>query len=160
MNTPKTITSYLYKDQAEEAARFYTGIFPGSQMGPLTPYPESVNNMAKGSVLTAEFIMFGRSFIAINCGGDVPFSEGVSTQVLCETQDEIDFYWDKLLEGGGKEVACGWLKDKFGMSWQITPSMMKDLLGTTDREKAARVMREMMTMKKMDIARLKAAYEA
>ena len=152
------ITPFLWFDhQAEEAAAFYTSIFPNSKIvkvvrcGPAGPGPA-------GSALTVEFQLQGQSFVALNGGPHFKFTEAISFVVNCQTQDEVDSYWEKLSAGGGP-VECGWLKDKFGLSWQIVPTVLPELLSDPDPEKSQRVMKVMLTMKKLDIRALKQAYE-
>jgi len=153
----KDVTCMCFENQAEDAARFYTSIFPDAKMGKITMWPEG-GFMPTNTPITVEFTMFGRDFVAVNANTDFHFTDAVSIQVICETQEEIDLYWDKLQAGGGKPVQCGWLKDKFGVSWQVTPAIMRELLGSDDKEKAARAMKVMMSMVKLDIAALKKAY--
>jgi len=149
-----TITTFLtFNDQAEEAVAFYTGIFPNSRIVDTTHFPASVPGMA-GKVMTISFELDGQPYVALNGGPDFSFSMGVSLMINCETQDEIDHYWSRLGEGG-QEHACGWLADKFGLSWQITPTLLMDLMNdpaTVDRAFAA-----MTTMVKIDIAALREA---
>jgi predicted 3-demethylubiquinone-9 3-methyltransferase (glyoxalase superfamily) len=151
------ITPFLWFDhQAEEAANFYASIFPDSRVvkvvrcGKAGPGPP-------GSVLTVEFELHGQKFVALNGGPHFKFSEAISFVVNCQTSQEVDTYWQKL-SAGGAEVQCGWLKDKFGLSWQIVPTALPKLLGDPDPEKSARVMKAMMTMTKLDIAALERAY--
>jgi len=145
-----TITPFLWFDhQAEEAAGFYVSIFPNSKIekvvryGPAGPGPP-------GSVMTVAFQLDGQSFVALNGGPHFTFTEAISFVVNCRTQDEVDAYWEKLTAGGA-EVQCGWLKDKFGLSWQIVPSGLPELLNDPDPEKSQRVMKAMFQMKKLDI---------
>ncbi|MGH8279865.1 MAG: VOC family protein [Gammaproteobacteria bacterium] len=150
--------------EAEEAARFYTGIFKNSKIGKVLRYgPEAAKQLGVSAdmVLTVEFTLDGQNFTALNGAGEMSFkfTEAVSLQVFCETQKELDHYWEKLAAGGDpKAQICGWLKDKFGLSWQIVPAVLPKLLADLDAEKAARVMRAMMQMKKPDIAALERAY--
>jgi predicted 3-demethylubiquinone-9 3-methyltransferase (glyoxalase superfamily) len=151
------ITPFLWFDhQAEEAVNFYTSIFRNSTIESVTRYGETGPG-PKGSVMTIAFQLQGQQFVALNGGPTFKFTEAVSFVVNCEIQEEIDEYWAKLQAGGGKEVECGWLKDKYGLSWQIVPTVLLKLLGDKDAEKADRVMKAMMTMKKIDIAALEAA---
>ena len=150
------ITPFLWYDtQAEEAANFYVSIFKNSKILSLTRNGDAAPG-PKGSVLTAEFELEGQKFIALNGGPNFKFTEAVSFMVNCETQEEVDYFWEKLLEGG-KEVECGWLKDKYGLCWQIVPTMLLELLQDKDPEKANRVMQAMMKMVKIDIETLKRA---
>jgi predicted 3-demethylubiquinone-9 3-methyltransferase (glyoxalase superfamily) len=157
------ITPFLwYEDQAEEAANFYVSIFKNSRMIRITRYPEAgekASGRPAGSVMTVEFEIDGQTFTAMNAGPAFKFTEAVSFVVNCDTQEEIDYFWEKLIAGGGKESQCGWLKDKFGLSWQITPTIMLELYNGSDRERDNRVMHAMLQMKKLDIAKLKEAYE-
>lgn len=151
----KRIKTFLWFDgQAEEAARFYTAIFPAGRLGTLTPYPAGGPGPA-GSVMTVEFELDGHPFVALNAGPQFKFNEAVSFAIECETQEELDRYWDKLLAGGGKPVACGWLKDRFGVSWQVMPAGMMRFY--SDPRTAPRVMQAMMKMVKLDIAKLEEA---
>lgn len=153
---PKLITFLTYDNQAEEAARFYTSIFPNSRITAVTRYPEGAPAPA-GSVMTVSFELAGREFVALNGGPQFSFSQGISLSVQCETQEEVDRYWARLTEGG-QEVACGWLTDKFGVSWQINPTLLMTMLGEADPEKARKAMAAMMTMVKIDSEGLKRAW--
>jgi predicted 3-demethylubiquinone-9 3-methyltransferase (glyoxalase superfamily) len=159
------ITPFLWFDnQAEDAAKFYTSIFKDSKIGRILRYGEEVAKVSAsgqpaGSVLTIEFEIEGQKFVALNGGPQFQFNESISFVVNCETQKEVDYYWQKLSANGGEESACGWLKDKFGVSWQITPTVLIDMLHDKDAAKAERVMHAMLQMKKIDIAELKAAYD-
>ena len=154
----QTITPFLWYDtQAEEAANFYVSIFKNSKILGLTRNGDAAPG-PKGSVLVAEFELEGQKFVALNGGPNFKFTEAISFVVNCETQEEVDYFWEKLLEGG-KESQCGWLKDKYGLSWQITPTMLPELLRDKDPEKANRVMQAMMKMIKIDIETLKQAAE-
>ncbi len=151
------ITPFLWFDgKAEEAAKFYTSIFPKSKIRHVTRYGDAGPG-PKGSVMTVEFQLDGQKFIALNGGPDFKFNESVSFMVHCKTQAEVDRYWKKLT-AGGKEVACGWLKDKYGLCWQIVPTVFFELVSSKDEEKSQRVMQAMMNMVKFDIAKLKQAY--
>jgi predicted 3-demethylubiquinone-9 3-methyltransferase (glyoxalase superfamily) len=146
------ITPFLWFDhQAEEAAKFYVSVFKDSKMGQVSRYGEGMP-LPKGTVMTAAFEIEGQSFVALNGGPQFKFTEAVSFVVNCETQKEIDYYWDKLTGGGGSEVQCGWLKDKYGLSWQIVPTVLPQLV-----KKSGRVMEALMHMKKLDIAALERA---
>ena len=149
-----------YDTQAEEAADFYTSIFDNSRILRILHYNEAgfeIHGKPAGSVLTVEFELNGQRFTALNGGPQFKFSEAISLEVTCETQQEIDYYWDKLVEGG-EEGPCGWLKDKFGLSWQITPAILGEMLCSEDKEKTHRVMDAFLHMKKLDIATIKKAY--
>jgi len=150
------ITPFLWFDhQAEEAVGFYASIFPNSKIVKVVKYGEAGPGPA-GTAMTVAFQLDGQSFVALNGGPHFKFTEAVSFVVNCQTQDEIDFYWDKL-SAGGTQVQCGWLKDKFGLSWQVVPITMGELLIHPDPEKSQRVMKVMMKMKKIDIQALKEA---
>ena len=159
------ITPFLwFEGEAENAAKFYISIFKNSKIGRILRYSQEVaevseSGQAIGSVLTIEFEIDGQEFVALNGGPQFQFNESVSFVVNCQTQKEVDYYWEKLIAGGGQESACRWLKDKFGVSWQITPTILIDMLHDRDAEKAGRVMHAMLQMKKIDIAKLKAAYD-
>jgi predicted 3-demethylubiquinone-9 3-methyltransferase (glyoxalase superfamily) len=158
------ITPFLWFDkQAEEAAKFYTSIFKDSKIGRILRYSgEAAKATARptGSVLTIEFELEGQKFTALNGGPQFKFNESVSFVVNCETQEEVDYFWEKLTAGGGQESACGWLKDKFGLSWQVTPTVLIEMLHDKDPNKSERVMNAMMQMQKIDVEKLKAAYAA
>lgn len=153
----KTITPCLWFDgQAEQAAEFYTGIFKNSRIKHVSYYTEAGNEVhgrPAGSVLTVAFELNGQPFTALNGGPVFKLNEAVSFQVYCDTQEEIDYYWDHLSAGGDPSARqCGWLKDRFGLSWQIVPSILTELM--SDRTKAAKVMAVLLAMKKIDIAQL------
>lgn len=157
----KTITPCLWFDtQAEQAAQFYCSIFKGARITQVSRYPEAGQEIHKkpaGSVMVVAFELDGQPFTALNGGPIFKFDEAVSFQVMCETQDEIDYYWSRL-SAGGQEGPCGWLKDKFGLSWQVVPSAIPRMMSDPDSRKSARVMNAFMTMKKLDIAALERAY--
>jgi predicted 3-demethylubiquinone-9 3-methyltransferase (glyoxalase superfamily) len=151
------ITPFLWYDgQAEEAANFYVSIFKNSTMGTITRYGDTGPG-PKGSVMTVNFTLDGQEFVALNGGPQFPFTEAVSFMVNCASQEEVDYYWEKL-SAGGKEVQCGWLQDKFGLSWQIVPTEFFKLISKGTQEEQDRVMAAMMKMVKMDLAKLKQAY--
>jgi len=159
------ITPFLWFDnQAEEALKFYTSIFKNSKVGSMTRYDEAAakaSGRPKGSVMTASFQLEGQGFTAINGGPAFRFTEAISFVVSCETQAEVDHYWTKLSEGGDpKAQQCGWLKDKFGLSWQIVPTALSRLLSDKDPKKSQRVMQAILQMKKIVIADLQRAYES
>lgn len=151
-----------FDNQAEEAAKFYTSIFKNSKIGSVSHYGkegQEITHKKPGSVLTVEFELDGHKFTALNGGPNFKFSEAISFQVYCETQAEIDSYWEKLGAGGDpKAQQCGWLKDKFGVSWQIVPAKMIDMLAGPSTDKTERAMKAMFPMKKLDIATLERAY--
>ncbi len=152
------ITPFLWFDrEAEEAANFYVSIFKNSKIVNISRYPEGSPNPA-GTVMTVEFQLDGRDFIALNGGPHFKFTEAISLSVSCETQAEVDELWAKLT-AGGEEGPCAWLKDKYGLSWQIVPTALPRLLKDNDRTKASRVMQAMMKMKKIDIGKLQEAYD-
>ena len=157
------ITPFLwFTDQAEEAAKFYTSIFKNSKIGRILCYGEEAAKVSEsgrpvGSVLTVEFEIEGQQFVALNGGPQFKFNESVSFVVNCKTQEEVDYFWEKLTADGGEESQCGWLKDKFGVSWQITPTVLIDMLHDKDAAKAERVMHAMLQMQKIDMEKLKQA---
>jgi len=152
------ITPFLWFDnQAEEAVKFYTSIFKNSKIGEVTRYGESGPG-PKGSVMTASFQLEGQEFTALNGGPVFQFTEAVSFVVHCQSQTEVDYYWERL-SAGGKEQRGGWLKDKFGLSWQIVPTAMIEMLKDKDAARSQRVMAAMIKMIKIDIATLKKAYD-
>ena len=155
MATTTINPSLWFDSQAEEAATFYTGIFPSSKIGRVVRYPKGAPG-PEGSVLTVEFELDGLTFTAINGGPVFQFTEAVSFVVNCESQKEVDYYWERLLEGGTPSQ-CGWLKDKYGVSWQIVPTVLPELLGDPDPRVAQRVNEAMMKMVKLDIDALKKA---
>ena len=152
------ITPFLWFDgRAEEAVNFYTAIFPNSKIVRMMRYGEAGPG-PKGSVMSATFELQGQEFIALNGGPIFTFSPAISFFVHCETQEEVDKFWEKLAEGGEKQ-RCGWLRDKFGVSWQVVPTVLGQLLQDKDAEKSKRVMNAMLQMEKLDIAGLKRAHE-
>jgi predicted 3-demethylubiquinone-9 3-methyltransferase (glyoxalase superfamily) len=153
MNSIKTCL--WFDTQGEDAARFYTSVFPNSKMGEITRYG-SGGPGPEGTVLTAAFELDGVEFVALNGGPQYTFSEAISFQVICKDQAEVDRYWDVLTEGGEKGP-CGWLKDRFGVSWQVVPEALPRLLANPDPEKSQRVMATMMKMGKLEIAELERA---
>ncbi len=149
-----------FDSQGEEAARFYTSIFKDSKVGHVTRYDEAAAKAAgrpQGSVMTVDFELDGQRYMALNGGPLFKFTEAISLVVNCETQKEVDHFWERL-SAGGQEVQCGWLKDRFGVSWQIVPTILPEMLQDKDPEKAKRVMAAMLKMKKIDIDGLKQAY--
>jgi predicted 3-demethylubiquinone-9 3-methyltransferase (glyoxalase superfamily) len=151
-----------FDDQAEEAARYYTGIFKNSRIGKISRYGEAgreITHKAPGSVMMVSFELEGQPFAALNAGPEFNFTEAVSFMIPCKDQKEIDYYWDKLSEGGDpKAQVCGWLKDKYGLSWQVIPAKVDEMLGDPNSERSQRAMEAMLTMKKIDIATLERAY--
>jgi predicted 3-demethylubiquinone-9 3-methyltransferase (glyoxalase superfamily) len=163
MERTASITTNLWFDrEAEEAANFYTSIFKGS-IGRISRYGKAgqeIHHMPEGSVMTVEFEINGRKFVGLNGGPVFKFNESVSFIINCETQEEVDHYWDRLSEGGDKAAQqCGWLKDKYGLSWQVVPTILPKLM-TGDKERAGKAMDAMMQMKKLDIAKLEEAYNS
>jgi predicted 3-demethylubiquinone-9 3-methyltransferase (glyoxalase superfamily) len=162
MHTPQKITPFLWFDnQAEDAAKFYTGIFRNASITAITHYGEAgkeIHGRPPGSVMTVAFELEGQSFTALNGGPVFTFTPAISFVVNCETQDEVDYYWDKLSEGGDQSaMQCGWLKDKFGASWQVVPRLLVELLTDEDPARANRAMAAMLKMKKIDMEALKRA---
>ena len=157
------ITPFLwFDDQAEEAVNFYTSLFKNSKIGRIFRYNEEAaekTGRPVGSVLTIEFEIEGEKFVALNGGPLFKFNESISFVINCETQEEVDYFWEKLTADGGEESACGWLRDKFGLSWQVTPTVLIDMLNDSDEKKSGRVMQAMLQMQKIDIKALKDAYE-
>ena len=152
------ITPFLWFDnQAEEAMNFYTSIFENSKIGTISRYGEGGPGPA-GTVMTATFELEGQEFIALNGGPEFKFTEAISFFVNCQTQAEVDYLWEKLCEGG-EPGPCGWLKDKYGLSWQIIPTALTDMLSDPDSEKSERVMKAMLQMSKIDIEGLRKAYQ-
>ena len=154
------ITPFLWFDtQAEEAVKFYTSIFKNSKVGKIARYDEAgskVSGRPAGSVMTVEFQLQGQDFIALNGGPVFKFTEAVSFVVNCESQEDVDHYWNRLTDGG-QEVQCGWLKDKYGISWQIVPTVLAELMSGQDPARSQRVMQAMLQMIKLDIEKLTAA---
>ena len=153
---------FWFDDQAEEAVNFYTSLFKNSKIVRIFRYTEEAaekTGRPVGSVLTIEFEIEGQRFVALNGGPLFKFNESISFVINCDTQEEVDYFWEKLTANGGEESACGWLKDKFGVSWQVTPTVLIDMLHDSDQEKSERVMQAMLQMKKIDIKTLKEAYE-
>jgi predicted 3-demethylubiquinone-9 3-methyltransferase (glyoxalase superfamily) len=152
------ITPFLWFDKnAEDAAKFYTSIFKSSKIAKIARYGDAGPG-PKGSVMTVEFELNGEQFIALNGGPEFKFTEAISFVVNCESQEEIDYFWQKLT-AGGKEVQCGWLKDKFGLSWQIVPTAISKMLTDPDPAKSQRVMKAMLEMIKIDLPTLQRAYD-
>lgn len=147
-----------FDGQAEEAARFYTSIFPNSEITSIDRSPGETPSGPEGMVLTVRFTLDGRSFIALNGGPEFTFSEAISLSIDCEDQAEVDHYWEALLAGGGEESVCGWLKDRFGLSWQVTPRRLTEMLTSADREAGGRALAAMLKMVKIDVAELERAY--
>ncbi len=149
-------TCLWFDTEAEEAATHYTSIFTDSKLGRIARYTEAGPGPA-GSVVTVEFELSGQKFVALNGGPQFTFNEAVSFQIPCADQDEVDYYWNKLSDGG-QEIACGWVKDKYGLCWQVIPTVLIDMISDPDPEKAKRATAAMLTMTKFDIAALQKAY--
>jgi predicted 3-demethylubiquinone-9 3-methyltransferase (glyoxalase superfamily) len=163
MPNPQRIAPCLwFEDQAEEAARFYTGIFKNSRIGTISRYGEAgreVHRRPPGSVMTVAFELDGQEFTGLNGGPVFKFNEAISFQVYCQDQKEVDYYWEKLGEGGDEKAQqCGWLKDKYSVSWQIVPTVLIDMVSDPTSEKSRRAMAAVLQMKKIDIAELERAY--
>ncbi|HTM09481.1 MAG TPA: VOC family protein [Verrucomicrobiae bacterium] len=160
---PKITPCLWFDKNAEEAVKFYTSIFKNSKIVNISRYTEAgyeVHHMAAGTALMVEFELEGQTFTALNAGPQFKFNEAISFQVHCDSQDEVDYYWEKLSAGGDPRAQqCGWLKDKFGLSWQIVPRGVVEMMTDKDAKKSGRVMQALLQMKKIDINRLKQAYE-
>jgi predicted 3-demethylubiquinone-9 3-methyltransferase (glyoxalase superfamily) len=154
----RTTPCLWFDTQGEEAANFYVSVFPNSRIVRVSRYGEA-GPRAAGMVMTVDFELDGRSYIALNGGPDFTFSEAVSFQINCADQEEVDYYWSKLSEGG-EEGPCGWLKDRFGLSWQVVPTALNELVNDPDPAKSQAVMRAMLGMRKIVVSELEAAYEA
>ena len=152
-----------FDDNAEEAVQFYLSIFKNSKVGNVTHYGKEgfeIHKKKEGSVMTIDFEIEGQKFLALNGGPIFKFNEAISFQIYCETQDDVDYYWDKLTEGGDKNAqVCGWLKDKFGVSWQVVRNILVKMLQDKDSKKTENVMRVMLQMQKLDIKALTKAYQ-
>lgn len=157
------ITPFLwFDDQAEEAANFYVSLFKNSKVGNASRYGKEgakATGRPEGSVMVISFELEGQKFTAINGGPNFKFTEAISFVVDCKDQEEVDYFWDKLTADGGQESQCGWLKDRFGLSWQITPEVLNRLMSDPDPKKAGAAMQAMLQMKKIDIAKLQEAYD-
>ena len=154
----KLVTCLWFDTQGEDAANFYTALFPNSKLGNISRYG-SAGPRPEGTVMTVGFELMGQEFVALNGGPQFTFNEAVSFQVLCDSQDEVDRYWETLSEGG-EQGPCGWLRDRFGVSWQVVPTALPRLLGDPDPERSQRVMQAMMGMKKLEIDELERAAAA
>jgi predicted 3-demethylubiquinone-9 3-methyltransferase (glyoxalase superfamily) len=162
-NVQKITPNLWFDTQAEEAATFYTSVFKNSGIGRISHYGKEgkeIHGMPEGTVMTVEFFLEGQQFTALNGGPVFKFNEAISLVANCDTQQEVDSFWDKLSAGGDKSAQqCGWLKDKFGLSWQVTPGILPEMLVDEDPERSQRVFKAMLKMKKLDIRELKRAYE-
>jgi predicted 3-demethylubiquinone-9 3-methyltransferase (glyoxalase superfamily) len=161
-NSQKITPCLWFDNQAEDAAKFYTTIFKNSSIVNTTRYGEAgqeVHGKPPGSVMTVAFVLDGQAFTALNGGPIFKFNEAISFQINCETQEEVNYYWEKLSDGGDEKAQqCGWLKDKYGASWQVVPTVLPQMLNDARAEKSQRVMTEMLRMKKLDIEKLTRAY--
>lgn len=159
----KIVPCLWFDKEAEDAAKFYTSVFPGGRIVQVARYGETgqeITGGKPGSVLTVSFEIGGQAFTALNGGPVFKFNEAISLQIMCDTQEEVDHYWHKLNEGGDpKAQQCGWLKDRFGVSWQVTPRQLLDWIVDPDRAKAERTFAAMLQMKKLDLAALQRAHE-
>ncbi|MFC0599808.1 VOC family protein [Streptomyces palmae] len=155
---PRITPNLWFDTQSKEAAEFYCSVFPNSKITKVTYYGEAGPRQA-GTVMTVDFVLDGQAYTAIDGGPEFTFCEAVSFLVNCDGQQEVDYYWEKLTADGGQEVQCGWLKDRFGLSWQIWPVQADEILGDPDQERATRAMRAMLGQKKIDLAALRAAAE-
>ncbi len=155
----KFTTCLWYDGNAEEAAQLYTSLFPDSRIVSIERLASDAPGMQEGDVVTVAFELGGRSFVGLNGGPQFPFTEAISIQVDCADQAEVDRYWDALIADGGEESQCGWLKDKFGLSWQIVPAQLNVLLKSSDPDAARRTMQAMLQMQKLDVAELQAAHD-
>ncbi len=155
----KIVPFLWYAKEAEEAAKFYASIFPNSSVDSVNAMPADSPSGPEGAVKVVEFTLFGQPFTAMSAGGKEPFNHAISFTVSCDDQAEVDRYWDALLQGGGKTQACGWLLDKYGLAWQITPKVLTEMMKDKDRVRGKRVAEAMMQMIKLDIATLQKAYD-
>jgi predicted 3-demethylubiquinone-9 3-methyltransferase (glyoxalase superfamily) len=152
----KIVPNLWFDTEAEEAAEFYISVFKDGRISNIVRYPEEGPREA-GMVMVVEFELRGQRFVGINGGPEFKFDEAVSFEIKCEDQDEVDYYWEALTADGGREGQCGWLTDKYGLSWQVTPRGMEELFADPDPERASRAMKAMLGMKKLDVAELRAA---
>ena len=159
-SSKQKITPFLwFNDNAEEAVNFYTSVFKNSKIGTISRYDEASSKASgrpAGTVMTVSFELDGQDFMALNGGPEFQFTPAISMVVNCETQQEVDYFWEKLSEGG-KEIECGWLQDKYGVSWQVVPVALGELMKSNDSEKTGRVMEALMKMKKLDVEKLEQA---
>lgn len=162
LTSPRIAPCLWFEHQAEDAAKFYVGIFENAKIGRIYRYGEAGREIHKrppGSVMTVEFELDGMSFTALNGGPNFQFNEAVSLQINCETQAEVDYYWDKLTAGGDPNAQqCGWLKDKFGLSWQVVPTLINEMFLDHNSEASSRAMEAMLKMKKLDLAEMQRAF--
>lgn len=161
METNKFTLCLWFDSEAEAAANFYTSVFKDGKIGKIRRYGKEgfeFHQKPEGSVMTIEFEANGLQFLALNGGPEFKFNDSMSLVINCDTQQEIDYYWEKLTSGGGQEVQCGWLKDKFGLSWQVVPTIFDEMIDSDDKPAASRAMEAMFAMKKFNIAKLQQAY--
>ena len=156
---PKITPCLWFDGQAEEAAKFYTSIFPNSRVDKVVLSAADNPSTRTGEVITVEYTLDGTPFIGLNGGPEFSFSEAISFDIDCKDQDEVDRYWDALIQGGGEYSECGWLKDRFGVSWQVVPRELNDMLESPDRDAAKRAMEAMLKMKKLDVEQLREAFQ-
>jgi predicted 3-demethylubiquinone-9 3-methyltransferase (glyoxalase superfamily) len=156
---PRITPNLWFDTEAEEAAKFYCSVFPNSEITNVVTYTESGPGPT-GTVVTVDFVLDGQQYTGINGGPAFTFTEAVSLLVNCADQAEVDYYWERLLADGGEESMCGWLKDKYGLSWQVVPVALYDLMSDADPERKDRAMRAMLQMRKLDVAAMQAAAEA
>jgi predicted 3-demethylubiquinone-9 3-methyltransferase (glyoxalase superfamily) len=159
----KIIPCLWFDNQAEDAAKFYTSIFKNSKIGKIGHYGKEgfeIHGGKEGTVMVVEFEIEGQTFTALNGGPIFKFTEAVSFQIMCDTQEEVDYYWERLIKGGDPNAQqCGWLKDKYGLSWQVVPKILSELVGVQGSEKSERAMKVLLQMKKLDIEKLQRAYD-
>ena len=155
---PNITPSLWFDGNAEEAARFYTSVFPNSRIDKIVHAAADNPSNRKGDVMTVEFTLDGAKFVGLNGGPDFRFDEAISFVIDCKDQAEVDRYWDALIAGGGEPSVCGWLKDKFGLSWQVVPRRLNEMIESDDHDAAERATKAMLQMKKLDVAALEEAY--
>jgi len=156
---PKPYPCLWFNGEAEEAAEFYTSVFPDSRIDKVSRAAADTPSGKKGDVITVDFSLSGQRYVGLNGGPEFTFDEAISFVIDCEDQAELDRYWDALVEGGGTHGPCGWLKDRFGVSWQVVPARLYELLKSSDGDAAERAMQAMLRMSKLDVDELEAAYE-
>ncbi len=159
MATKKIVPFLWFEKEAEEAARFYASVFPDSRVNSVTSMPAESPSGPAGSVKVVDFTLFGQPYMAMSAGKHDEFNDAISFTVYCDTQAELDRYWNAILEGGGRAVACGWINDRWGVRWQVVPTVLMKMYSDPDKAKAKRAAEEMMKQTKLDIAKLTAAFE-
>jgi predicted 3-demethylubiquinone-9 3-methyltransferase (glyoxalase superfamily) len=160
--TQKIVPCLWFDKEGEDAANLYVSVFPNSRIGEISRYGKEgheIHGREAGSVMTVEFFLDGQRFVALNGGPQFTFDEAISFQIHCDDQKEVDHYWTKLIAGGGQEGPCGWLKDRFGLSWQVVPKILPEMLMSKDHAASQRVTKAFLQMRKFDIAALERAYE-